>query len=176
MKIVFIGAGNLATNLALEISQSEHQIVQVFSRTRSRPLLAEKVNCEPVNEMSKVVCDADLYIVSVKDDALEMLIPELCKGREDKMFVHTAGSMPMDVFKDYARHYGVFYPMQTFTKDKRLHSKIFLFSLRDVVLSKLLSLRGWQNRFLVVSMNWILIIVSICTCQLFLLVILRIIA
>lgn len=38
MTIVFIGAGNLATNLALEISQSEHQIVQVFSRTRSRPL------------------------------------------------------------------------------------------------------------------------------------------
>ena len=121
MKIVFIGAGNLATNLALEISQSEHQIVQVFSRTReSASLLAEKVNCEPVNEMSKVVCDADLYIVSVKDDALEMLIPELCKGREDKMFVHTAGSMPMDVFKDYARHYGVFYPMQTFTKDKKV--------------------------------------------------------
>ena len=82
--------------------------------------MAEKVNCEPVNEMSKVVCDADLYIVSVKDDALEMLIPELCKGREDKMFVHTAGSMPMDVFKDYARHYGVFYPMQTFTKDKKV--------------------------------------------------------
>lgn len=121
MKIVFIGAGNLATTLALEISQSEHQIVQVFSRTReSASLLAEKVNCEPVNEMSKVVCDADLYIVSVKDDALEMLIPELCKGREDKMFVHTAGSMPMDVFKDYARHYGVFYPMQTFTKDKKV--------------------------------------------------------
>ena len=119
MKIVFIGAGNLATNLALEISQSEHQIVQVFSRTReSASLLAEKVNCEPVNEMSKVVCDADLYIVSVKDDALEMLIPELCKGREDKMFVHTAGSMPMDVFKDYARHYGVFYPMQTFIQFK----------------------------------------------------------
>jgi predicted short-subunit dehydrogenase-like oxidoreductase (DUF2520 family) len=28
--------------------------------------------------------------------------------------------MPMDVFKDYARHYGVFYPMQTFTKDKKV--------------------------------------------------------
>ena len=55
MKIVFIGAGNLATNLALEISQSEHQIVQVFSRTwESASLLAGKVNCEPVNEMSKV--------------------------------------------------------------------------------------------------------------------------
>ncbi len=60
--------------------------------------------------MSKVVYDADLYIVSVKDDALEMLIPELCKGRDDKMFAHTAPSMPMDVFKGYARHYGVFYP------------------------------------------------------------------
>ena len=64
MKIVFIGAGNLATNLALEISQSDHQIVQVFSRTReSASLLAEKVNCERVNEMCKVVLDADLYIV-----------------------------------------------------------------------------------------------------------------
>lgn len=168
MKIVFIGAGNLATNLALEISQSEHQIVQVFSRTReSASLLAEKVNCEPVNEMSKVVCDADLYIVSVKDDALEMLIPELCKGREDKMFVHTAGSMPMDVFKDYARHYGVFYPMQTFTKDKKVAFENIPIFIEGCGAFETSFLKGWQNRFLVVSMNWILIIVSICTCQLF---------
>lgn len=140
MKIVFIGAGNLATNLALEISQSEHQIVQVFSRTReSASLLAEKVNCEPVNEMSKVVCDADLYIVSVKDDALEILIPELCKGREDKMFVHTAGSMPMDVSKIMPVIMAYFIRCRHLRKIKRLHSKIFLFSLRDVVLLKLLS-------------------------------------
>jgi predicted short-subunit dehydrogenase-like oxidoreductase (DUF2520 family) len=97
------------------------ELFQILEKTPGiTPFMAEKVNSEPVNEMSKVVCDADLYIVSVKDDALEMLIPELCKGREDKMFVHTAGSMPMDIFKDYARHYGVFYPMQTFTKDKKV--------------------------------------------------------
>ena len=122
MKIVFIGAGNLATNLALEISQSEHQIVQVFSRTRkSASLLAEKVNCEPVNEMSKVVCDADLYIVSVKDDALEMLIPELCKGREDKMFVHTAGSIADGCFQRLCPSlWRILSRCRHFTKDKKV--------------------------------------------------------
>ena len=134
------------------------------------------MNCEPVNEMSKVVCDADLYIVSVKDDALEMLIPELCKGREDKMFVHTAGSMPMDVFKDYARHYGVFYPMQTFTKDKKVAFENIPIFIEGCGAFETSFLKRLADRFLVVSMNWILIIVSICTCQLFLLVILRIIA
>jgi predicted short-subunit dehydrogenase-like oxidoreductase (DUF2520 family) len=34
--------------------------------------------------------------------------------------MHTAGSVPMDVFRDKATNYGVLYPLQTFTKSRSL--------------------------------------------------------
>lgn len=119
MKIVLIGAGNVATNLGIALSKVKHEIVQVYSRTeKSAHDLAEMLNAEYTANIEKVTEGADLYILSVKDDALPALIPQLCKGKENKMFVHTAGSVSMDVFKGYANHYGVFYPMQTFSKNR----------------------------------------------------------
>lgn len=59
-----------------------------------------------------------MYIVALKDSALQELLPMLVKGREQAFFVHTAGSMPMDIWKGYLSHYGVFYPMQTFSKQR----------------------------------------------------------
>ncbi len=34
--------------------------------------------------------------------------------------MHTAGSVPLDVFRNNATNYGVLYPLQTFTKDRPL--------------------------------------------------------
>jgi hypothetical protein len=56
----------------------------------------------------------------VKDSALVELVPVLCKGKETKVFLHTAGSVPMDVFQGMALHYGVLYPMQTFSKQREV--------------------------------------------------------
>lgn len=119
MKIVMIGAGNLATNLAVALLDAGHDILQVYSRTmRSAQTLATQAGGAPVTDISQVRGDADVYILSVKDDALPLLIPQLCRGKEDRLFVHTAGSVPMDVFRGMARHYGVLYPMQTFSRQK----------------------------------------------------------
>jgi len=119
MKIVLIGAGNLATNLGKALVASGNEIVQVYSRTmESASLLASAVGSVPTDSLELISNDADLYVFSVKDSVLESLIPVICKGREGKTFCHTAGSMPMDVFRGYADHYGVFYPMQTFSKEK----------------------------------------------------------
>ena len=54
----------------------------------------------------------------MKDAALADVIRAATKGRESQLFVHTAGSMPMDIFKGLTVHYGVFYPMQTFSKER----------------------------------------------------------
>ena len=62
--------------------------------------------------------DADLYIVSVKDAVLQSLLSSVVKGREEALFVHTAGSMPMSVWEGIAIRYGVLYPMQTFSKQR----------------------------------------------------------
>ena len=119
MKIVLIGAGNVATNLGFALGKAKQEIVQVYSRTeKAAHELAEMLHAEYTTSIQDVSADADLYILSVKDDALPVLIPQLCKGKEDKLFVHTAGSVSKDVFKGYAQHYGVFYPMQTFSKER----------------------------------------------------------
>lgn len=121
MKIVLIGAGNLATQLGKALLAVGHDIVQVFSRTQeSASTLADLVGGSPVTDIQKVRDDADLYFVSVKDSVVGELIPTLCKGKETKTFVHTAGSLPMDVFKGMAIHYGVLYPMQTFSKARNV--------------------------------------------------------
>ncbi|MBO7499280.1 MAG: DUF2520 domain-containing protein [Bacteroidaceae bacterium] len=101
MKIVLIGRGRLATNLEHALLQAGHDVVSINSRTlESLPL------------------EADVFVVAVKDAALTDVLRAATKGREDQLFVHTAGSMPMNLFAGLTAHYGVFYPMQTFSKER----------------------------------------------------------
>ena len=124
MKIVLIGSGNLATHLGKALHAAGHDMLQVFSRTmQSAETLASLLDAEPLTDMAQVRDDADVYIFSVKDSALEQLISQLCGGKK-KVFLHTAGSMPMSVFREKALHYGVLYPMQTFSKQREVDFSI----------------------------------------------------
>lgn len=68
MKIVFVGAGNLATNVARALKDAGHEITQVYSRTQaSADALASQVGAEAVSDLDGVAREADIYIVSVKD-------------------------------------------------------------------------------------------------------------
>ena len=62
-------------------------------------MLGELLETEWLTDITKLRDDADIYILSVKDSVLCDLISEVCKGREDKLFLHTAGSMPMSCFE-----------------------------------------------------------------------------
>ena len=118
-KVVLVGAGNVATHLGPALCDAGYEVVQVFSRTEaSASALAGKLHCPYTTRLDMVNPEADMYIVSVKDSALEKVIPPLVSRHPDAFFVHTAGSMPMNVWKGLARHYGVLYPMQTFSKGR----------------------------------------------------------
>lgn len=113
-KIVLIGAGNLATHLGIELKKKGFPIVQIYSRTReSAETLAQKLETNFTSDLKQIVPDATLYIFAVKDSALSevlMNFPEL-----PGLFVHTSGSLPMEIFEPYTSRYGVFYPLQTFS-------------------------------------------------------------
>ena len=145
MKIVLIGAGNLATHLGKALHAAGHDMVQVFSRTmQSAETLASLLDAEPLTNMAQVRDDADVYIFSVKDSALEQLVSQLCGG-EKKVFLHTAGSMPMSVFRGKALHYGVLYPMQTFSKQREVDFSIipcFIEANDEFALKQIESLAG----------------------------------
>lgn len=129
MKIVFIGSGNVATHLSMALQRSGNDIIQVFSKTISNAqTLAEKISgisendCLATNCLSDICPDADTYIFSIKDDALKdtaVSIGNIMDSR-NPLFIHTAGSVPMDVFKGIAKRYGVLYPMQTFSKTRQV--------------------------------------------------------
>lgn len=119
MDIVFVGAGRLATNLASALKQNGHRIVAVWSRTiDSAQALIAMVGGEATNNLDSLPRRADAFVVAIKDAALAEVIPQLCKGREDQVFLHTAGSMPLSVFAGQTQHGGVLYPMQTFSKER----------------------------------------------------------
>lgn len=119
LKVVLVGAGNLATNLGKALFRAGHEIVQVYSRTAaSATALAETLNCAYTTDLHEVVRSADVFIISVKDSVLASVATVLQEGRERQLFVHTAGSMPMDTLPLTRR--AVFYPMQTFSKSKEV--------------------------------------------------------
>ena len=98
-----IGSGNLATQLSLAFKDANQEIVQIFSRTETHAQeLAEKIGCAYTASPDAIAPDADCYILAVKDDALASLAATLCAPRADALSLHTAGSMPMDVFKGHA--------------------------------------------------------------------------
>ncbi len=118
-KIVFIGAGNLATHLALALKKASYQICQVYSRTQlSAEILAKQVGADSCNDYKEVNRDADLYIFALSDKALPSALEVL--RLKNKFLVHTAGSLPMSVFETFTSNYGVFYPLQTFSKARKV--------------------------------------------------------
>lgn len=103
MKTVIIGTGRLAWNLGPMLVEAGHEVVTVNSRT-----------------LDGLPLEADVFIIAVKDDALPEVISRVAQGRENQLIAHTAGSLPLSLFDGKTKHYGVFYPMQSFSKERRV--------------------------------------------------------
>lgn len=120
MRIVCIGSGNLATNLTLAWKEAGILVEQVFSRTEANArALAERLGCAWTSSTGEIINDADLYLFSLKDSALEAVASKLPKN--NGLWVHTAGSMPLSVFEPFTTRRGVIYPLQTFSKSRRVN-------------------------------------------------------
>lgn len=117
--VILLGAGNLATQLGQALYESGINIVQVYSRTtESARALAGKINASFTDNLSSVKENCDLYIVAVKDDTLTEVVGQVAFGKS--MVVHTAGSISMQTLSAYSENFGVFYPFQTFSKNKKV--------------------------------------------------------
>lgn len=128
MKVIFIGAGNLATRLSQEMLQKGMQIIQVYSQTEaSAECLAKQLDCPWTTDTDAVEPNGDLYVFSVKDTVLADLISRIKPNQG--LWVHTAGSMPMSVFEGHVARYGVLYPLQTFSKVRPVDFSVIPFFL-----------------------------------------------
>ena len=121
MRVVLIGAGRLATHFGKALHRAGHDIVAVYSRQRAHAeALCQVVGGVPADRFEALPMQADVFVVSLTDQALQQHVAQFTKGREGQLFVHTAGSVPMDVFQGYVQRYGVCYPMQTFSKEREV--------------------------------------------------------
>ena len=116
MKVVIIGAGNVATVLGRLMLAAGHEIVQVASRQREHAArLAELLNSGHTVDLAELSPDGELYLVAISDTALVEF-----GGRvrlPGKLVVHTAGSVPMEVLAPVSDHIGVLYPLQSLRKE-----------------------------------------------------------
>lgn len=120
MKGVIVGSGNVATHLSLAMASLEGiEICQVYSPTEAHAqILAERLNCDFVTNPTQIRKEADVYLFALKDQALETVIRAV--PANNGLWLHTSGSMPMQVFAGYTERYGVLYPLQTFSKSREI--------------------------------------------------------
>mgnify|MGYP000023641969 FL=1 len=119
-KIIFIGAGNLATHLSSAMKEQGYNIIQIYSKSlKNAKILGSFLSCDYTDDLHQINDTADLYIFSVKDTALQECIRSVKPNKA--LWVHTAGSIPLSVFEPHAKRYGVFYPLQTFSKNKKVN-------------------------------------------------------
>ncbi len=119
IKVVILGAGNVAIHLAKAFQNASGvKIVQRYNQS-------ERNNSEfdpliPFTKDLKKLDVADVYILSITDDAVADFSKKL--KFKNGVVAHTSGSLSIDALQCKARK-GVFYPLQTFTKEKKIDFK-----------------------------------------------------
>lgn len=141
-RIVFIGAGNLATRLSIELTDKGSKVIQVYSRTKASAIeLAQKLSAEFTTNTDEIIPEADIYIVALKDSVVDEVLSKI--NFQNNMVIHCSGSLPMEVLKPYSENIGVLYPLQTFSKNQEIDFKnipVFIEGNSQEVLEKLLFL------------------------------------
>ncbi len=124
MRVVIIGAGNVATVFGRLIVKANHEVIQVVSRSIANARqLAEELGCRFSDNPAILDTTADMYVVAMTDIALNEMHESYFLG--DKIIVHTAGSVSKDILKAVSSRYGIIYPLQSLRKENReLHQDI----------------------------------------------------
>ncbi len=118
-KVIIIGSGNVAEALAHAVAASSLHLVQVWARNAARAKeIAEAVG-SPWTCRPEELAAADIYLLAVSDRAVAEVAAAL-PVPENALVAHTAGSVPLEALPaKYARR-AVVYPLQTFTRGRRI--------------------------------------------------------
>jgi predicted short-subunit dehydrogenase-like oxidoreductase (DUF2520 family) len=122
LKIAILGAGNLAWNLAPALEDAGHEITEVYARDlqKAKEITERIYSATPKDDLDFSESSAKLFILAIKDDALSEVADQVILP-EGSVLVHTSGAIPMEVLAQSSASYvGVFYPLQSFTKGKKV--------------------------------------------------------
>jgi len=118
-KIAIIGTGNVATNLALALEEAGHFITEIYGRdlTLAMDLANRLYETEAVDYLDFSESEAGIFFLCISDSAIESVAQNLVLPA-NAIVVHTSGSMSIQLLATTASYYGVFYPIQTFSKTR----------------------------------------------------------
>jgi predicted short-subunit dehydrogenase-like oxidoreductase (DUF2520 family) len=117
IKVSVIGSGNVAQHLITAFAKSTSLVLhQVYSRQTAT--MAHLLHHDKITNNFNALEAADVYIIAVSDTAIAEVAARL--PFQGQFVVHTSGAMPMAILDDKNRK-GVFYPLQSFTKNKEVH-------------------------------------------------------
>lgn len=120
--ISIIGSGNVAWHLAPELENAGHRITGIYSRD---PKNAKKFQKRLYHAELNTTLDfsdslSDIFILCISDNAIKEVVQEIALP-DNAIIVHTSGSQSINKLGYAASpNIGVFYPLQTFTKSKRI--------------------------------------------------------
>ena len=119
MRITIIGSGNVATHMAAAFKNAGHRIIQVYSpNLQNASMLAYHVGAQAINNLNSILPDTDIFVISVKDDAIIEMVKALAEHQ--KLIVHTSGSTNLNDLLAFTGKAGVLYPLQTFSKNREV--------------------------------------------------------
>jgi predicted short-subunit dehydrogenase-like oxidoreductase (DUF2520 family) len=116
MKIVILGTGNVASQLGAAFKEAKHSILQVYGRNaRDAKELAKNLDSGFTTNLKEIDVYGEIYIIAVSDAAIAGVLKGLKLNKQ--LIAHTSGSISLNVFGNNFLNYGVFYPLQTISKN-----------------------------------------------------------
>ena len=117
MRVVIIGAGNVATVLGCIIKKNGHRILQIAGKNiETAKALADELSCPFAIDPNAIDLTADIYLIAVTDSSIKEISEQL--KLNNKLVVHTAGSVSKEILKNISSNYGVLYPLQSLRKEQ----------------------------------------------------------
>jgi predicted short-subunit dehydrogenase-like oxidoreductase (DUF2520 family) len=120
--IDIIGTGSLAANLAPALEQNGYVIGNVYGRSiKSAQAIADNLyQADATTDLDFSHSKSSVFLLAVADDAIEEVSRELVLPTS-AVVAHTSGSRNMSILGYTASpNIGVFYPLQSFSKLKRV--------------------------------------------------------
>lgn len=122
MNVFIIGSGNIASHLSKAFYQCGIEISGIHSRNEKEgKKIAKKTKTTFYPSIETIPKNASVYLICVSDDAISTVAELLPKSiKKSKIIAHTSGSVNMESAFQGIKNTGVFYPLQTFTKGKKM--------------------------------------------------------
>ncbi len=114
ISVSFIGSGNVASKLAEALFNASIKVSKIYSTTfENAKTLANKVNAIAIDNISDFDKNTNIIIISISDRSLYTI--DYNQLPTNSIICHTSGSVDMQVLNN-CKNYGIFYPLQTFSK------------------------------------------------------------